>query len=578
MDQSNLEIPDPVVFVWKNAPEATKKLWSLHGHPYSDRYSDPSLNSLPALVEYAAATYKHETAFIYPLIDSSYLAVMSWKEFHQVTDCVASVYSEQLRDELNNANSTKIQPTIAHFGRGTGIESYITSVALLKLNVRLQLVSSALSAEIVQTLYDRCGALAIIIDSEHSATPLPKARKIPLIEDPFSLSTTESGSITRFEDNLDPWNRSSIVVHSSGSTGVPKPIIHTNRSLLLMARMYRLFPSFHIQNWYLLFAVQSIPANVILSSGFPYGLPTLFPPRKFPPSPEAVFHGLEASARLGHPIECLHSNPQIIESIFNRIKSTTKDFSPLRNLKVLQPGGAPLADHVTKALMEEGVNVKQIYGSSELNVLMRTYPHDKSNPRIETLRFVPLPSIDTHVNMEAVDAGFHEIVVREGFKCAAELWGSGPGTQAKPGEIFRTNDLFVRDDETGDGSWILKGRKDDMLILASGAVNVSAVEVEDTIVNQGEGLVKTAMLVGHGKEKTGLLVELQQDKDKTNGGEDVWKVVEKVNGGLREKARVTRDMLIVLGRGKELPVGVKGNLKRKEAHKMYESEIEELYT
>lgn len=156
------------------------------------------------------------------------------------------MYSEKLQDELASANSTKIQPTVALLGRGIGIEFYITIVALQKLNIRILLVSTALSPEIIQALYDRCGALAVIVDEEYSSTPLSVARKIPLAETPFDLpGSTTAVSVTRYEDGLDPWNRPSVVVHSSGSTGVPKTVIHTNGSLLLIARTYRLLPSYH---------------------------------------------------------------------------------------------------------------------------------------------------------------------------------------------------------------------------------------------------------------------------------------------------------------------------------------------
>ncbi|KAL8803675.1 MAG: hypothetical protein Q9223_006093 [Gallowayella weberi] len=581
MDQATLKIPDPEVYVSDEAPEDTKKLWSLHGHPYSPRYSDPSLNSVPALVAYAAATYKQQIAFIYPLseaVDSPY-ASLSWEDFDKITDSVASLYSEQLQTEIAHANATKTQPTVAVRGRGTGIEVYITAVALQKLNVRILYLPSALPPKIVQTLYDRCSALAIIIDAEYSTEPLPKTRKIPLIEDPFGLPpSTASTSLVRFEDNLDPWDRHSVIVTSSGSTGVPKPIIHSNRSILLMARTYRLYPTFHIQNWYMLFPIQAVAANIILPSAFPYGFTTIFPPRKIPPSPEAVLAGLEASAQWGCPVECVHSNPQLLEAIFNHVKNTTKDFSPLRKLKVFQPGGAHLADNISKTLIEEGVNVKMIYGSSELNAIMRTYPHDRLSSRIEPMRFVPLPTIDTHFTMEPVDdAGLYELVVREGFACAAEIWGSGLGAQVESGKIFRTNDLFVRDETKEEGSWILKGRKDDVLVMASGAL-VSAPEIEDEIKNEGNGLIKAAMLVGHGREKTGLLVKLDEEKDKDGSGDAVWNIVERVNENVSERARIGRDMLKILEKEKDLPLGVKGNLKRKEANEMYGSDMEKLYT
>lgn len=130
----------------------------------------------------------------------------------------------------------------------------------------------------------------------------------------------------------------------------------------------------------------------------------------------------------------------------------------------------------------------------------------------------------------------------------------------------------------GEGSWILKGRRDDMLILASGGLNVSAVEVESAVKKEGEGLVRAAMLVGHGREKTGLLVEVREDVDRENLHDAMGRIVQRVNKGLREKARVSSDMVMTLEKGMELPVGVKGNIKRKEAHDRYQAEIGALYS
>ncbi|KAL8922141.1 MAG: hypothetical protein Q9208_005336 [Pyrenodesmia sp. 3 TL-2023] len=572
-------VADPNVCVSSEAPLETKRLWSLHGDPYSDRYSDPSINTIAALVEYAAATYGPRTAFVYPLSDdvgSSYGSV-SWEDFHRVTDAVAGVYAEQLVEELGDANERGVQPTVGVLGKGTGIEFYMTVVAMQKLSVRVLLLNPSFSSEVMQSLLDRCKAVALVQDDEYSAAPLSVPHKIVMVEDPFLLPMSSISTIVRFEDNLDPWSRHSIIIHSSGSTGMPKPIVHTNRSLLLIARMYRLFPTYHIQNWYLLFILQGITAMIILPSGLPYGLPTIFPPRESPPSPETILRTMETVAGMGYPPDCLHTNPQLIEVIFNHINATTKDFSPLRDLKVLQPGGALLSEHVSGNLAEEGVNVKQTYGSSELGPLMRTYPHDLSNRRVDSMRLVPLPGMGTHVRMEPVDSGLHELVVHQGFPVAAELWGSGLGAQVAEGGTFHTNDLFVPDELSGEGSWILRGRRDDMLVLAGGGVNVAAVEVEDMVLREAEGLVRAAMLVGHGRLRAGLLVELLEVAEKEGAEERVWSVVEKVNRGLRDKARIAGEMVVVLDDERRLPVGMKGHVKRKVALKLYRKEIDQLY-
>ncbi|KAL8950185.1 MAG: hypothetical protein Q9222_003763 [Ikaeria aurantiellina] len=570
----------PKAFVSDNASESTRRLWFSHGHPYSDHYSNRSLNSVQALVRYAAITYQQQPAFFYPTSednDSSYKSI-SWEKFDRLTDCVASVYCKKLLAEILAASRTKVQPTVALLGKGTDIEFYITLVALQKLAVKVLLPSPALSRDVIQELIDQCKAKVLFVDSDHSKIPLAIPRRVQMIETPFAIRTPMNApEIYPFDDELDPWDRPSIIIHSSGSTGTPKPIIHTNRSLLLIARMYRLFPSYHIQNWYLLFTLQGITANIILPSGFPHGLPTTFPPRQFPPSPEAIVKSLKPAAQMGYPTDDVHTNPQIIESVWNYINSTTKDFSILRNLKVLQPGGAPLAEHAIKALIQEGINLKQTYGSSELGPLMRTHPDESLDPQIQCMRFVPLPGMDSHVRMEVVEGGFYELVIDEGFPCAAELWGSGLGAQVPKGEVFRTNDLFVYNEAKDPGTWVLEGRRDDILILASGGINVSAAEVESSIVREGKGLVKTALMVGHGKERTGLLVELQTQEDRAAAEGRIWQIIQDLNAKLKEGARVSRQMIMILGTEEVLPVGTKGNVKRKQACETYALEIEALY-
>ena len=83
---------DPIVTVSKNAPEQTKELWSRHGILSSDRYSDKSITSLGALIEYAAKSYPGEAGFYYPISpepDTAYASI-TWDRFHQLTNVIAA--------------------------------------------------------------------------------------------------------------------------------------------------------------------------------------------------------------------------------------------------------------------------------------------------------------------------------------------------------------------------------------------------------------------------------------------------------------------------------------------------------
>lgn len=249
---------DPSVMVSENAPVKTRQFWALHGHIHSERYSDPSLNSIATLVKYDAIVFKKQVAFMCPASsksDTKYIPI-TWHRFHHITEVLARDYGKLLRREVANGQNSGCQPTIALLGSGTTFEYFATQIALQKLNLRTLLLADESPENVLKHLLFECHAVAIICDSKNSNIAINHLRKISMIENPLQLHKTlaegELDSI-RFEDRSDPWKRHAFILHSSGSTGMPKAIIHTNRSMMLIARSYRLFPDFHIENWYLMF-------------------------------------------------------------------------------------------------------------------------------------------------------------------------------------------------------------------------------------------------------------------------------------------------------------------------------------
>jgi acyl-CoA synthetase (AMP-forming)/AMP-acid ligase II len=248
---------DPSILPSDKASKRTRDLWWLHGHPHSTRYSDPKLVSLAALVRYAGQEYKGQTAFLYPVradATTPYQS-MTWDEFDAATEKIALRYAYQLRMELEKANATHRQPTIAILGAGRTLEYFCTEVALQKLGVRVLLLAESNSLSGFHHLLESCEALVVITDLKNAGINTNGIRKLQMIDDIPKGTETHHTDIAgvKFQDFGDVWERHTFIIHSSGSTGMPKPIIHTNRSMMLIARMYRLFQEFAIENWFLLF-------------------------------------------------------------------------------------------------------------------------------------------------------------------------------------------------------------------------------------------------------------------------------------------------------------------------------------
>ena len=240
-----------------NASKRTKELWWLHGDPHSKRYSDLKLISLGALVRHDGLVYSGQKAFLYPATadPATTYKSMTWDEFDSVTETIALSYAYQLRRELDEANITQKQPTIALLGGGKSLEYFCTQLALQKLGLRVLLLAESNAWNAIHHLLETCNALAVIVDSKNSKTDIMGLRKIDMIDcfpESKDLIYADLDAV-KFQDFGDVWERPTFIIHSSGSTGMPKPIIHTNRSMMLIARMYRLFQEFDVENWFLLF-------------------------------------------------------------------------------------------------------------------------------------------------------------------------------------------------------------------------------------------------------------------------------------------------------------------------------------
>ncbi|MCJ1404104.1 hypothetical protein MMC11_007329 [Xylographa trunciseda] len=564
---------DPSVMVSDDAAKKTKELWYLHGHPHSTRYSNPKLSTLGALVKHNGQVFHDQVAFMYPVSnksDTTYIPV-AWNQFHQVTNRLAMNYGHLLQSEITKGRSNLNQPTVALLGGGTTLEYFCTQIALQKLNLRVLLLADRSPIDVIRTLLVKCQVVVIIYDLRNAELVSKSVRGVPMIkmslllDDPVPENEIEG---LRFDDNLDPWERHSFILHSSGSTGPPKAIVHTNRSMMLIARMYRLFPDFHIENWFLLFPLYHVAGISIMLSGLPNGLMTSLPPLSWPPSASSILQACETLALSHHPVDCIHCAPTIIENLYQYITKNSKGYSTLASLKVLQPGGAKLSAALVSRLVSQNVNIKTTYGSTEIGPPMRSIPHSRNNPECYSLRTL-YPDSDKF-EMQDIGGGLHECIVYKGFELAAELWTE------EDNEPYRTNDLF-KEEPAGSGNFVLQGRRDDFLVHSDGNnTSAGALQLDIQDVNPS---VKNVLAVGHLRPCVGLLVELKPDIGMNNNEatDQLWLGIQKVNRNYPRHSQVLRSMIRILPSGVILPVTPKGNVKRNEALASFEDIIDGMY-
>jgi len=273
---------------------------------------------------------------------------------------------------------------------------------------------------------------------------------------------------------------------------------------------------------------------------------------------------------MGHPVDCVHCAPTLIENMYEYTTSNGGDFSLLRSLKILQPGGAALSDGIVQALVAKGVNVKTTYGSTEIGPPFRSIPPTLNNPKCYTFR--NLYPDNPFLKMEEVGEGHYECVVYKGFELAAELWDGKPDDEA-----HRTNDLFIQD-PPGSGFFVLQGRKDDILVHSNGEkTSAGALQLD---IQTASKIIYKALALGNSRPCVSLLVEVYAEYDPANEltQDQIWETVQQVNTRYPTHSQIMRHMIHILPKGSTLAVTPKGNVKRKEAERVYAPEIAQLYS
>lgn len=184
---------------------------------------------------------------------------VTYFELDRLVSKVAAHYAEIFVQEFASANENGAQLTIAMVGVGITFDYFITIMALLRLHVRVLLLSNKNAKVAHEHLLDQCNAIGCIADTANLHAVGTKDENgfhqeiVPLvsIDDPV-LDKVDIDSIDIRDlgyQSDDEWNLHSVIIHSSGTTGMPKPIVHTNRSITLIARHHRLFRDFYIENF-----------------------------------------------------------------------------------------------------------------------------------------------------------------------------------------------------------------------------------------------------------------------------------------------------------------------------------------
>ncbi|KAG8768783.1 hypothetical protein FRC12_005381 [Ceratobasidium sp. 428] len=409
----------------------------------------------------------------------------------------------------------------------------------------------------------------LLLKQDHKLESFP----MPSFKDLYCCSEKELNSqITEFQTfptlQSQPNESPVIILHSSGSTGLPRAVVYNHEGIFKNIINQPMFhpiggpnsragtmsmPSFHA-------AGASAQVFIPLFQGYTQ---VLFAPRSDPvvPTPELMLQAINDTG-----CDSTLAFPTLLET-------WAKDdnaIATLRKLKIILCGGGPLTEQIGDYLVEQGLKIQTALGATEFG--SSTYP---CYPGYDPRDWIYLKFSDrTHVHFapQYDEQNSHELLFVSGpnhkpLVINAEIDG-------KP--AYSTKDLVVPH-PAKPGLWRLVGRADDRITLSNGE-KINPGPMENMILKSP--FVQFVAVFGREKNHTGVLIELMNNKIGISAREiidNIWPYIEQANSLAPTHGRLARDTIIFSSNTKPLPRTPKGNVSRTGALKAYSEEIENMY-
>ncbi|KAF7341009.1 Acetyl-CoA synthetase-like protein [Mycena sanguinolenta] len=367
-----------------------------------------------------------------------------------------------------------------------------------------------------------------------------------------------------------------LYLHSSGSTGLPKPIPQTHRNLIhqgamdAMAELVELSPRLAVGHLPA-FHTMGVTAHILLPI-FNGGTACLYPLSSTPtesitPVVSTAENALE-NARRTNATGILTVPAFILEW------QSPDDVAYLKTLNIVGFAGGPLASHVGDALFSQGVNILSIYGATEfgLPTFAKRRQAEVDAGEWAWFRF----NNRVNVRWEPQGDGTFEcqfLTVPETHQVSVENLPDVKG--------YSTKDVFEQHPTKPD-LYKIVGRLDDVLIMANGEKTVPG-PMEDVLA--ASPFISGAVMFGREHNQVGVLIEPNHNQQVDPTDEQqlvkyrnlIWPVVVEANEIAPAFAQIYKEMILVTQPAKPMIRTPKGTVIKKPTIALYKQEIEDLY-
>ncbi|KAF9052348.1 L-aminoadipate-semialdehyde dehydrogenase [Hymenopellis radicata] len=366
----------------------------------------------------------------------------------------------------------------------------------------------------------------------------------------------ENSKIKPFKPVLTPeqeTSRPAVILHSSGSTGFPKPVHITHYGLIANVALnqnkpgFSTLPVFHGYGHFAVFRCMYPGLHL-----------TLFPPH-LPLTSDNICAVLASSP----PVRQCFAVPYVIKLL----AETAEGVNALASFDTVSYAGAPLPDDLGDRLVKSGVNLLSIYGTTETGSLLNSNRDFTADKLWNWVR--PLPTSLNYLVFEPQGADTFEVVIKDGYPPKIET--------NRPDGSYATKDLFLRHPEHKN-LFKYVGRLDDTLVQILGE-KTNPVPME-LCIRGNSPYVAEAVVFGAGRPQTGCLIlpsELAKDLTQEQLMEKVWPVIEQANAEAPTHSRLLPEMVEFLPYGTTIPVATKMSILRPACYAKFKDLIDSIY-
>lgn len=485
--------------------------------------------------------------------------------FAKAVDCL----SWYIEENLGRGHSF---PTLTYMGPQDLLYGILV-LASIKTGYKLLLVSPRNTLEQQLYLLDKTGC-GIFVSPPNFPLPVMKqilaARPMRHFEIPDLYYWLDSSKLegkpyaytkTFAEAKEEPW----VVLHTSGSTGLPKPITQPHGTIAAFdafrdppspeqtpvypgpgapRRVYSTFPLFHCAGISML-----LPCIIFSDHTLVMG--------PFPPSVEFI-NGV-----------ILHGNISDLLIIPTQLVDLAREPEYLKNLNRLERvsyGGGPCPEAVGN-LVSTKTKLFSGFGTTECGILP-SLPLES-----EDWAYLSISTMLGHEYRYVTGDLYEQVIMRKPeLERYQGIFATFPELTEWP-----MRDLYSKH-PTKENVWLYRGRADDIIVYSTGE-KLNPIEMEDTI--NSNPAVTTALVAGAGRFQSSLLVEAT--KPPTNETERqellelIWPSVQAANQESPSHGRVHRGMIIFTSPDKPMLRAGKGTVQRKMTLDLYASELDALY-